>query len=145
MNHRKRTFPRRSLLWTRGATLLEAFLLLAIFAIGALGTMAIQGHVLRAGHLAAQHALADLMALDLHERLWVHGVQRTNSPWIESWRRDRDCRIPGEHFCLPDLEVQFIQEDDGYWIELSWLKRQEVSTGVSRLSLRWPVASGALR
>jgi hypothetical protein len=142
MNHPKRIDCRRFFAGIRGATLLEASVLMGIFALGALGTLAMQGHVLRASHLAAQHVLADLMALDLRERLWAQGMPSATSPWIESWRRTRDCRVHGEHFCLPDLEVGFTQEDNGFWIELSWSNRQEVSGSAARLSLRWPVAVG---
>lgn len=130
---------------TFGATLLEALILLALFSSGALGVLATQSYLLRVSDQTSQHALADLMARDLRERIWVQGLPDSGSAWLETWRQNRDCRTSVEHFCLPGLDVGWFKDQSGHWIELSWDRRSLDEDQEPSVALRWPVVTRVLQ
>lgn len=119
-----------------GWTMLETLFLLVIFSISALGILEMKNHLLRSGQLAAQHALADLMAMDLRERSWAS--HRPMSQWLEAWQIERNCATATDHFCLPDLQAGLVHEASRAWIEISWHSADSGRREAERITLRWP-------
>lgn len=94
----------------RGFGLIEVLVALLVLGLGLLGLAGLQISALRASHAAYQYTVADIMARDAMERLWLaHSLSPSNWPshidevdgeWLEHWRFRPD---QASRVSLPDL------------------------------------------
>lgn len=123
-----------------GFSLLETLVALLVFAVGALGSVALQLHALQATHSAYQRTLASLIAADAGERLWMAAAGGgAGLGWVDDWVQRRECAQAGPHVCLPGLEVRVNGAGTGRVISVSWAEERFTDAADGRVQLDYAI------
>lgn len=122
------TVPRRTARMCGGFSLIEVLVALLVLSIGLLGLAALQLNGMKGVHAAYQRTLANVIAMDAGERLWLNladpdpGPEDVRDAWLASWVNDP--HSPGFHpdrLTLPGLEASTIQCSQGHCtIRVRW-------------------------